>query len=103
MAVTHDDVIHIAELARLNVAADKLDGLVEELNGILAHMDVLSQVKTDVPADVLKGGPGTPLRADTSGPIPMLAPVASFAKSVRDGFFVVPRIATHEDEDESAS
>ena len=46
MAVTHDDVRHVAELARLAVDEARLDALVAELNGILGHMDVLSQVDT---------------------------------------------------------
>ena len=41
VAVTHDDVRHIADLARLAVSPSKLDDLVRELNGILTHMDVL--------------------------------------------------------------
>ena len=34
----------MAALARLGVAEDRLPALVTELNGILAHMDVLQQV-----------------------------------------------------------
>lgn len=98
MAVTHDDVMHIAELARLSVPAARIEHLVQELNGILGHMDVLSQVETrDVDQMAIEQSEGTPLRSDTSGPIPLLAPIASFAPEIRDGFFIVPRLATHED------
>jgi aspartyl-tRNA(Asn)/glutamyl-tRNA(Gln) amidotransferase subunit C len=98
MAVTHDDVLHVAELARLAVDPQKLDNLVAELNGILAHMDVLSQVDTkDIEFAKFAPAEGTPLRQDSSPPIPLRAPIESFAPSMRDGFFIVPRLASHEE------
>ncbi len=99
MAVTHDDVRHIADLARLAVSPSRLDDLVRELNGILTHMDVLREVETGDSEDdnAYTGLPltSTPLRPDTSGPIPMARPIESFAPSVRDGFIIVPRLASH--------
>lgn len=104
MPVTHDDVHHVAELARLAIGDERLDNLVAELNGILTHMDVLSQVDTSafdnnvsLPVD------GTPLRSDSSGPLTMLASRESFAPVMRDGFFLVPRLATHEGGSDSPS
>jgi aspartyl-tRNA(Asn)/glutamyl-tRNA(Gln) amidotransferase subunit C len=98
MAVSHDDVKHVAELARLAVDAGGLDHLVSELNGILAHMEVLSSVDTsDVENQILTPIESTPLRSDSSGPLRLDAPRESFAPSMRDGFFIVPRIASHED------
>jgi aspartyl-tRNA(Asn)/glutamyl-tRNA(Gln) amidotransferase subunit C len=99
VAVTHDDVRHIADLARLGVAPSRLDGLVSELNGILAHMEVLAQVSAGEVTDE-SGSTGmpvasTPLRSDSSGPIPMLLPLESFAPETRDGFIIVPRLASH--------
>lgn len=96
MAVSHDDVRHIAELARLAVSSSRLDELASELNGILAHMDVLAQVDTSgVPASATAPA-CTHLRSDSSGPIPLALPRASFAPSMQEGFFTVPRLATHE-------
>ncbi len=98
MAVSQDDVRHVAELARLAVDPEGLDHLVAELNGILAHMEVLSGVDTsDVENHIPKPLESTPLRSDSSGPLALEAPRESFAPSMRDGFFVVPRIASHED------
>lgn len=101
MAVTHDDIRHIAELARVGVSTSRLDELVRELNGILAHMEVLAQVDTSSIEDDSSpsGMPPTctPLRSDSSGPIPMLLPLESFAPSTRDGFITVPRLASHDD------
>ena len=68
MAVSKDDVRHIAGLARVGVPEARLDGLVTELNGILAHMDALSRV----PSGGLAGAAdaaraGMPLGADERG------------------------------------
>lgn len=98
MAVTHDDVRHVAGLARLAVNEEGLDHLVSELNGILAHMDALSQVDTtEAERNVEALAEGTPVRSDTGSPLPMLTPISSFASAMRDGFFIVPRLASHED------
>lgn len=96
MAVTEQDVRHVAELARVGVAADRLPQLVAELNGILAHMDVLERVNTvgvSCAAGVSSGG--MPLREDVGPAYPLDAPRESFAPSTRDGFLLVPRLATH--------
>jgi len=99
VAVTHDDVRHIAALARLGVSPSRLDDLVRELNGILAHMEVLAQVNTEeIEGESSSTGlpaASTPLRSDSSGPIPMLRSLESFAPEVRDGFIIVPRLESH--------
>lgn len=99
MAVTPEDVRHIADLARLGVSPSKVDELVRELNGILQHMEVLSQVATEsVDDDRANTGlptASTPLRSDSSGPIPLLRPLESFAPETREGFIIVPRLASH--------
>lgn len=100
MAVTHDDVRHIADLARLAVNPSRLDDLVSELNGILTHMDVLREVETGEAEEdnAYTGLPAlsTPLREDKSGPTPMTLPLESIAPAMRDGFIIVPRLASHE-------
>ena len=104
MAVTREDVLHIAELARLGVDSARADELTTELSAILAHMEVLSQVDTTtVPATAEVGAEGTPLRSDTGVPPLMERTLESFAPAMRDGFFIVPRLATHEDSAESGA
>lgn len=98
MAVTKDEVRHVAQLARLAVAESRIEGLAVELNSILGHMDVLSKVdtkdiETSISADILS----TPLRSDGSGPLQMFASKETFAPEMRDGLFIVPRLATHEE------
>ena len=96
MSVSQDDVRHIAALARLGLDAERVPALVAELNGILAHMDVLSKVDTSV-VDAVEGvgTGGMPLREDGGEPYPMARPREAFAPEMRDGFFLVPRLATH--------
>jgi Asp-tRNA(Asn)/Glu-tRNA(Gln) amidotransferase C subunit len=43
----------------------------------------------------------TPLRRDSGPPDPLLHPIVSFAPEMKHGFFIVPRLATHEDMPES--
>lgn len=97
MAVTIDDVRHIAELARLGLDSERARNLVAELNTILGHMDALSKVDTTgVEATVGVGAAGTPLRADAGPPPPLTHAPAAFAPAMRKGLFVVPRLSTHE-------
>lgn len=98
MAVTRDDVMHIAALARLAIDDARVPELVAQLNGILRHMEVLQQVDTSAVGTMAATGlDRLPLRADSGPPIPLLAPRESFAPAMRDGLFLVPRLATHED------
>ena len=97
MAVTEQDVRHVAALARLGLPAGRLPELVAELNRILEHMDVLSQVGTAAVQPVVGvGAGGTPLRTDEGPQLPLARPRESFAPQMRDGFLLVPRLATHE-------
>ena len=101
MAVTHDEVRHVAELARLAVDSDRIEHLAAELNGILAHMDELEKVNTtEIEKTIGKPDESTPLRSDSNGPLQLQSPKEEFAPSMRDGFFIVPRLSTHEDSGE---
>jgi aspartyl-tRNA(Asn)/glutamyl-tRNA(Gln) amidotransferase subunit C len=104
VSVTREDVLHIAELARLGVDAARADELTKELTAILSHMEVLSQVDTGtVPTAAGVGASGTPLRPDVGVPPVMSGTLASIAPAMRDGFFIVPRLATHEDSTEGGA
>jgi aspartyl-tRNA(Asn)/glutamyl-tRNA(Gln) amidotransferase subunit C len=96
VSVSERDVRHIAALARLGLEPERVPELVRELNGILAHMDVLSRVKTSLVEPVVGvGAGGMPLRADDGAPYALARPREDFAPEMRDGFFLVPRLATH--------
>ena len=109
MAVSRDDVRHIAGLARIGVPDGRLDALVNELNGILAHMDVLQKVQSaGAAAESEANRAGMPVAADAGPSVRLEHPIAAFAPQARaldgepmpavvDGFFLVPRLTTHED------
>ena len=97
MAVTIDDVRHIASLARLGLPEARAAAIVQELNTILAHMDELAKVDTaGIEEAIGVGAEGLPVRADKGPPFPLARALDAFAPSVRDGFLLVPRLSTHE-------
>ena len=104
MAVSEEDVRHVAQLARLGIDPARLPSLVSELNGILEHMEVLGAVDTGHRmADGGSRTTATAMRPDTDGTsIPLTLPLESIAPESRDGFFLVPRLSTHEDQGERA-
>ncbi len=104
MAVTREDVLHIADLARLGIDSARADELTKELSSILQHMEVLSQIDTaQVSLTAGVGSGGTPLRPDERVAPLMEGTLESFAPSMRDCFFIVPRLAPHEDPTESSA
>ena len=103
MAVTESDVLHIASLARLGVAPERVPSLVAELNGILAHMDALAAAKTRgvVPVSSI-GAAAQPLREDAGVAYPLERSIENFAPAMREGLILVPRLATHEEPGDGA-
>jgi aspartyl-tRNA(Asn)/glutamyl-tRNA(Gln) amidotransferase subunit C len=102
VAVTIDDVRHIASLARLGLTAERTAKLVDEMNTILGHMDELSKVDTaGVQEAIGVGARGLPVREDGGAPIPLARSLDAFAPALRDNFFLVPRLSTHETPEES--
>ena len=106
MAIGPDDVRHVAALARLSVPESQLPELVAQLNGILvAHGCARAGEDEGRSATQGVGDAAMPLRMDIGPPIPLVAPLDAFAPQMRDGFLLVPRLATHESagDDESAT
>ena len=96
MAVTESDVRRVAELARLGLPDARVPALAAELNTILDHMAILSRVDTTAAGEAAGvGDGGMPLRADGGAPYPLARAVSAFAPATRDGFLLVPRLATH--------
>ena len=101
MSVTRDDVIKVAKLANIAVDESKLDSLARELSSILGHMQELAKVDTDrVPAAEGLSSGGQRLRGDHGPPQALVNAPATFAPELRDGFIIVPRLATHEESQE---
>ena len=102
MAVTPDDVRRVAALARLTVAPERVNALASELDSILGHMEVLTGVNVKKSEPVTGVGARTaPLATDAGPAVPLEIGIAELAPSVRDGFFLVPRLDTHDAADAS--
>ncbi len=100
VSVTEAEIRHVAALARLGLDAEQIPTIAAELNGILAHMESLSKVNTATLSAVTGvGTAGTPLRVDGGNQIPLARPREAFAPAMRDGFLIVPRLATHDDQE----
>jgi aspartyl-tRNA(Asn)/glutamyl-tRNA(Gln) amidotransferase subunit C len=103
VAVSEQDVRHVAALARLGLEEGRVASLLGELNRILAHMEVLQQVDIRGASLDPDATHGLRLRDDVPDPIALHRAREAFAPSMRDGFFLVPRLATHgtTDDDEA--
>jgi aspartyl/glutamyl-tRNA(Asn/Gln) amidotransferase C subunit len=114
MPVSRDDVLHIAGLARIAVPSGRLDELARELNGILQHMEALQRAPSEGAAAAVEDArDGMRLRTDAPPHVPLEHPRETFAPRMKgrdgtlvpamlDGFFLVPRLATHEDAEEES-
>ena len=98
MSVSSDDVRHIALLARLGLDESRLQSLAQELSSILGHIEELRAADTSfVVNDDAAGRGQMALRTDEVSPAALNRSREEFAPSMRDNFFMVPRLATHED------
>jgi Asp-tRNA(Asn)/Glu-tRNA(Gln) amidotransferase C subunit len=85
VAVSESDVLHVASLARLAI---------EELNAVETRPEM---------GDVRSETTGTPIRSDIDGvSVPLALAREALAPLMRDGFYLVPRLGTHEDQGERA-
>lgn len=93
MQITREDVLHVAELARLRLDETEVDTYVRQITDILAYVDQLNEVDTTgVPPTshairltnaFREDRPGTHLETDRA--------VAN-APAAEDGLFCVPKI-----------
>lgn len=93
MAVTLEDVRHVARLARLSFTEEEEQKLVADLNAILTYMEQLNRLDTsEVEPLTHVMDFGTVLRADT--PVPSLArdEVLKNAPAHTETFFRVPKV-----------
>ena len=97
MTISIEEVRHIAALARLGISEERARAVALELSSILEHMQVLSRVETHDLDKEFESRAGMTLRPDVGPPIPLHRATATFAPELKDGFFLVPRLATHED------
>ena len=71
MAITRDNVLHVAKLARLELSETEIDTMQRDLDGILEYVNQLSELDTtDVPPTTQIAVVAAPFRADVAAPQP---------------------------------
>ncbi len=93
MSLDKATVRSIAELARIEVPEEELEGLAGELSNILTFVEQLAAVDTDGVAPMTSVGAMTlPTRADVVTDGGYADKVLANAAEVMDGFFTVPKV-----------
>jgi len=94
MAVTRQDVLHVAALARLDLTTEEVERFTAQLNDILVHVEELRTVDVEGVVGVGCAGVGeAPLRGEDWPADVMVRPPSELAPAWEAGFFTVPRIA----------
>lgn len=93
MKITHQEVLHVAHLARLDIAAADVGRLADQIGTILDYVDTLKQVDTRGIAATSHAISLTNAFRDDI-PRPHLDSEASLANAPQtdDGAFVVPKV-----------
>lgn len=97
MSVTHDDVLKIARLAELEVSADALPLLAEQMSRILDYVRQINSVPASEGLRPFVPGPdAVRFRADEVKPWPLAFGPETLAPAFKDGFFLVPKLPAFE-------
>jgi aspartyl-tRNA(Asn)/glutamyl-tRNA(Gln) amidotransferase subunit C len=95
MAITREEVAHIAKLARLELSEEELGRLGQDLTRISAYVDQLAEVRESA-TDIAPALPLIPnavaLREDVVQPSLPRDVVLSGAPDADDGYFKVPKV-----------
>ena len=93
MAITREEVLYVARLARLSLPEAEADRLREQLSAILDYAARLSQIDTSAISPTASLSPfPSPLRPDVIQPSLPRARVLANAPSAEDGLFRVPPV-----------
>ncbi len=91
-AISRDEVAHLARLSRLALTEEELDRYAGQLDSILSHVQVITQVTADVPATASPNPTVNVTRPDVSEPCLTPEQALSGAPAVEEQRFVVPQI-----------
>lgn len=93
MAISKDEVLHVARLSRLSLSAAEADRMQEQLGKILDHIRQLDALDTgDVVPTSHAVEMGTPFREDSVEPFGEKEEILKNAPDREGDFFRVPRI-----------
>ena len=89
--ITREEILQIANLARLRLTDSESEDLSHDLSQILEYVDTLASLQVPQGERLGMGPPQAPERAAGQiPPDPMAHPPAACAPDFREGFFVVP-------------
>lgn len=93
MKISKEDVLKVAELARLEFGDEELDKFTEQMGDILTYIEKLNELDTEnvEPTSHVLDIP-TPLREDVVEDWLKPGEALENAPEEDDGFFVVPRV-----------
>ena len=93
MALTRQQVEHIAELAKLGLSQEEIERFQEQLSAILDHAAVLQRLDTEaIPPTAQVIGLRNVMRADVARPCLPVEDVLGNAPARKDSFFCVPPV-----------
>ena len=91
MAISREDVLHVARLARVTLSDAEVDAMTSQLQTILGHVDALSGLDlADVEPTAHALGQQHVVRPDAARPSWPLDEVLANAPAPQDGAFRVP-------------
>jgi aspartyl-tRNA(Asn)/glutamyl-tRNA(Gln) amidotransferase subunit C len=91
MAISSDDVLHVARLANLSLSDAEVERMSEQLSGILGHVEALASLDlTDVPPTAHALDIENVTRPDRPRPSWPREQVLEYAPAAQDGAFRVP-------------
>ncbi len=96
MKLTETQVRYVADLANLSLSDEEIARMVDQLGGILAHMDRLAEIDTEgiAPMRQFLAGEGetATLREDVERPCLSNEEALANAPAAGDGYFKVPKV-----------
>lgn len=93
MAISPEDVQHVAELARLGLDQAELDRMADQINNILEAMDVLRRLDTSaIPPTAQVIPVSNVMRDDVARPSWPIDAILRNAPDRRDSQFAVPAV-----------
>ncbi len=96
--VSREELVHLADLARINLVPGSEERLARDLGNILEHFRELSSVQTDSVPPVSGGTEAVNVvRGDATDPVPGGSGVGLFPESDH-GFLKVPSVFSSNDE-----
>ena len=99
MALTRQEVVHIAELAKLGLTEDEINRFGEQLSAILDYAAVLQRLDTGHVAPMAQvSGISNVMRPDVAQPALPVEDVLANAPARKDDYFCVPPVLDLDEE-----